>query len=248
MLSEPGTEVRRGQAERRRGGVLSASAHGPTRTRPGRRQTARRRCDGSPHDTAGSDAEQGVGRGPQRGPGGDDVVDDEHPPIAPVGMADERRTGQPPVAAKTGLRAGAGRSLEQPARRQPQLAGDLAGDQFGLIEPAPAPASRARRRPGHDIDVAAGSNPFGDEAVDEQAGEVTRELAAVAVLEPEDDVADAPGERHGGDDPALGPAEGGAWRRTGEGEAAGTAQGHTQLGHNRHNGTGGACPRCTQGV
>ena len=110
---------------------------------------------------------------------------------AHVGSGDERRTGQPPVAAETGLRAGAGGSLEQPARRQPELAGDLAGDQLGLIEaPSPAPGG-ARRRPGHDIDVAPGTEPLGHEAVDEQPGEVTRELAAVAVLEPEDDVADS---------------------------------------------------------
>ena len=31
-----------------------------------------------------------------------------------------------------------GGSLEQPARRQTQLAGDLAGDQLGLVEPAPS--------------------------------------------------------------------------------------------------------------
>ena len=163
-------------------------------------------------------------------------------------MGHERRTGEPPVAAETGLRAGAGGSLEQPARRQPQLAGDLAGDQFGLVEPTPAPASRARRRPGHDIDVAAGSKPLGHEAVDEQTGEVTGELATVAVLEPEDDVADAAGEGHGGDDPTLGPAEGGAWRRTGEGEAAGAAQRHTRSVTTGATGLEEHVPRCTQGV
>ena len=163
-------------------------------------------------------------------------------------MAHERRTGQPPVTAKTGLGAGADGSLEQPARRQAQLAGDLAGDQFGLVEAAPPPATRARRRPGHDIDVAAGSNPLGDEAVDEQTGEVTRELATVAVLEPEDDIADPAGEGHGGNDPTICPAEDSAWRRRGEGEAAGAAQGRANSVTTGATGLQEHGPRCTQGV
>jgi hypothetical protein len=108
------------------------------------------------------------------------------------------------------------------------LAGDLTSDQLGLVEPAPASTRRARGRPRHDIDVAARSNSLSYEAVDEQTSQVAGELAAIAVLEPQDDVADTTGERQGGDDPAVGPAERRAWRRTGEREAAGSAQGHTR--------------------
>jgi hypothetical protein len=163
-------------------------------------------------------------------------------------MAHERRTGQPPVTAKTGLGAGAGGSLEQAARRQAQLAGDLAGDQFGLIEAAPMAATSARRCPGHDIDVAAGSNPLGDEAVDEQTGEVTSELPTVAVLEPEDDIAHSAREGHGRNDPTICPAEDGAWRRPGEGEAAGAAQRRTNSVTTGATGLQEHGPRCTQGV
>jgi hypothetical protein len=132
------------------------------------------------------------------------------------------------MATETGLRAGSRCSLEQPARRQTELAGDLASDQFRLVEPAPASTRRARGRPGHDIDVAPRSDSLGHEAVDEQTSEMAGELAPIAVLEPQDDIADTPGERQGGDDPAVGPAERRAWRRTGEREAAGSAQGHTR--------------------
>jgi hypothetical protein len=49
------------------------------------------------------------------------------------------------------------------------------------------------------------------------------ELAAIAVLEPEDHVTDAPGERQCGDDPTVGPAERRPRRRAGQGESARTA-------------------------
>ena len=241
------------QAERRRAGAVgldsvSVSAHGPTRTRPGVvrplgvEATAARTTARAPAST------QGVGRGPQRRPGGHDVVDDEHPLVAYVGSGDERRTGETTVAPETGLRAGAGRPLEQPARRQPQLAGDLASDEFGLIEPPPPAAGGARGRPCHDLDVAPRSKPFGHHAVDEQTGEVSGELTPIAVLEPEDDVADAPGEGQRGDDPAVGPAERGARRRTGEGEATGTAQRHTWSVTTGTTGLEQHVPRCSQGV
>ena len=168
--------------------------------------------------------------------------------VADVGSGHERRTGETTIAPETGLRSGAGGPLEQTPRRQPQLAGDLASHQFGLIEPPTPAAGRARRCPCHDVDVAPRPETLGHHAVDEQAGEVTGELTPIAVLEPEDDVADASGERQRGDDPAVGPAEGGARRRTGEGEATGAAQRHTRSVTTGTTGLEQHVPRCTQGV
>ena len=69
----------------------------------------------------------------------------------------------------------------------------MAGDELGLVEAAGRPPWTPGRRPGHDVDAAAGTS----ESVDQQPGQVPGNGPAIAVLEAEQDVASSTGERHG---------------------------------------------------
>lgn len=105
---------------------------------------------------------------------------------------------QPGRSVETGLGDAAGIALEEPATRHTDLGRHPTGDDLGLIEASLLAATAARRCPGHDIDVV-WSNTLGEQAIDQQAGEVVGQLSAVAILEPEQHVTSPPGERHGRD-------------------------------------------------
>ncbi len=147
-----------------------------------------------------------------------------------VGMGAERRASEPGRPVAPGLRTtGRVGPLEQPPTRHPELAGDVTGDQLGLVEASLPPPPAARRRPRDDVDAVAG----GDEPVDEQPGEVPGDGSPVPVLEAEQDVTDPTGERRGDEDavrgPGVGPADQSEPARAADGCArcvtAGTAGG-----------------------
>ena len=161
-------------------------------------------------------AAQGRLGGVERRAGRHHVVDDQHPRRGDVRVRAERRAVEPADAAQAGLRPSVTVSLEQPPARHPELAGDVPGHQFGLVEAPVAPAPGAGRGPRDDVDPPTGRG----EPVDQQPGEMAGDGPPVPVLEAEQHVAHSTGERGHDEDPTrptrLGAAD--------EGEAAGTAQ------------------------
>ena len=107
-------------------------------------------------------------------------------------------------------------AFEQAPARHTELAGDVAGDQLGLVEATLVTPAHAGRRPGDDVDALTG----GRHPVDDETCQVAGDGAAVAVLEAEQHVADTAGEgrgdEHTGRPVRLGAAD--------QGEAAGPAQ------------------------
>jgi hypothetical protein len=84
-------------------------------------------------------------------------------------------------------------AFEQSPARQPELGSHPARNDLGLVEPTPVPPARGCGCPRHDVEV--GRPHTGcDQTVDEQPGEVVRELPTIAVLEAEQHVAGTTGE------------------------------------------------------
>lgn len=113
-------------------------------------------------------------------------------------------------------------ALEEPPAGHTQLGGDSSGHELGLIEAPASAAPPARRRPRDHVDVGR-PDAGGEQPIDEETGDVVTELATVAVLEPQDDVARPAGEGQRRDDVAR-PRQ---RDRGGKGEPAGTAQHRT---------------------
>lgn len=89
-------------------------------------------------------------------------------------------------------------TFEEPTAGQPHLRRHAAGDDLRLVETTLLASATARRRPRHRVDVV-GTDPFGEQSVHEETGEVVSELPAIPVFEAEQDVTGAAGERHCGD-------------------------------------------------
>lgn len=105
---------------------------------------------------------------------------------------------QPSRPVETGLNRAPGAALQQPTTWHAELQRHATSDEFGLVEPALVSALTARRCPCDDIDVV-GANPFGEQPVDQEPGEVVRQLTAIPILEAQQYIAGAPGEGHCGD-------------------------------------------------
>ena len=152
-------------------------------------------------------------------PGGDHVVDDEHAAPDDARMRSEPRTNEALATVLPGLGRPRSVPLEEATARQPEVGGDGSGDHLRLIEATLPPARCAGRRPRDEVDVGSSRQ----QASSEHAGDVAGDLAAILVLEPEQDVADPTGVGSGDDDALRG-----ARRRTGdEGEATRPAQPRT---------------------
>ena len=131
-----------------------------------------------------------------RRPGGDHVVDHDDPPASNI------RTG-PEHRARQDAHGGFGPSacppwiaIEQPTCGNAELYGDVASEQFALIEPSLPTPRGARRRPCDHVDPAVVT--VFDDLIHHESGEMPPDLATIAVLQPEHHVAGATGEWHGG--------------------------------------------------
>jgi len=149
--------------------------------------------DGSEDNRSGPGSQQRVASCEQRGAGGDDVVDDQHPWRPAHRARPEVGTVEPFGAAASGLARAVMAKQHPPARFAPQCA-KCSGEQFGLVVASLADMAAGGRRPRDDIDLG------GVETSAELLGEVHRQAAAVAVLETNHEFTSEPGELGGGDD------------------------------------------------
>jgi hypothetical protein len=76
------------------------------------------------------------GSGAQGRAGGDDIVDDDHPTSDKARPGRELRAVEPLDARPACLGCGGAGPNEQPTARHPELTGDVAGDEFTLVEPS----------------------------------------------------------------------------------------------------------------
>jgi len=171
--------------------------------------------------------------GSQRGPGGDDVVDNDDPTSVEAGASHELGPVETLDSRPPRLCGRPTRSNEQPTARHAELAGHMAGNQFALIETSRSAPGIAGGRPGDHVEVVLIADRH--DGVHHQASEVPSHLPTVAVLEPEDHLARPPSEGQGrphavGTRLRTGPEEsesaGGAHRST-----RGIASGTTNLEH-----------------
>ena len=128
----------------------------------------------------------------QRGPSGDDIVDHDDPTSIEAWAGDELGPMEALDSRPPRLRGRRTRPYEQPPAWHAELAGDVASDQFALVETSRSAPGIAGGRPGDHVEevlIAAGHD-----GVHHQAGEVPRDLTTVAVLESEHDVTGPPGE------------------------------------------------------
>ena len=133
----------------------SRRAWRPRPPRPRRRRPASRSARAAAPSVAPVvdhvvDHEDAPGRYPRAGPGTTARRSRRARPSPVCGPADER-------------------PLEQAATRHAELAGDVAGDQLGLVEAPPAPSPTPGRRPGDHVDA----TPQRGQPVDQEAGQVT---------------------------------------------------------------------------
>lgn len=103
-------------------------------------------------DLAGTGLNQGQGRGLERGPRGQHVVDDQHPLAAEEAPRLKNGTATSLLEVATGLR-GTGPVPQEATARLLQLARQVSGQEFRLVKAPLAPAAIARGRPGHHVEL-----------------------------------------------------------------------------------------------
>jgi len=131
----------------------------------------------------------------QRGTGGDHVVDEQHLQRPHRATRPELRAVEPFGAATPGL-LGAMGAVEQAATRQPHLSRHRTREQFGLVEPAVCQTRPTGGRPGDHVDRHMGQT----KPAHHEAGQMTGDRTAVAVLQRQQAAARRAVERHGGRD------------------------------------------------
>ena len=162
--------------------------------------------------------QQCVTRCCQRGAGGHDIVDEQHPQVRTVGARPKRRALQPLGASVSGLSSAVG-AVEQPPTRYTELDSDRPGEQLCLVVPTRAGASTAGGCPCDHVDFA------DSQTAHHQPRQLSGHLAAIAVLEAMNDLARHALERQRSHDARL--ADLG--RCTGERETAAVTEGGAGL-------------------
>ena len=107
---------------------------------------------GDEFDPSDACAPQCLGRGAQRGAGGDHIVDDQHRQVTPRPPGAKSRAGQAIDSGLSGLRA-AVRPVQQTPAGHAQLTGDALGDGLRLVVAATPDPPGTGRRPSDEIDV-----------------------------------------------------------------------------------------------
>ena len=119
------------------------------------------------------------------GAGGGDIVDEEHRAPRSVEPGSETRSAKPLGTGAPRLRAGGLLADKEAAAGKAELAGQMPGDQLGLIEAPLASTGVTRRRPGDHVDVDAGTHTDLLEPSAHQTRKMSRHRSTVVELEAE---------------------------------------------------------------
>lgn len=131
--------------------------------------------------------------------GGDDIVHHDHPAAVEAGASNELRAVEALDTSPTGLGRRWTGSDQESSARNPELASDVASNQFALVEATCTAAGITGGRPGDHVDATVIT--AGHDRVHHQPGQVPGNLSPVPVLQSQHDVPSPTGEGHGGTHP-----------------------------------------------